>query len=808
MPKGTGHGRKEGIAVEEIIRVSVRSLVEFILRSGDIDNRRGAMADKDAMLLGGRLHRKIQGRMGSAYQAEVSLAGTFPTDAKQFREKLEGPPFFITVEGRADGIIQEQDGVAVDEIKGVLRSLEHVTEPVGVHLAQAKCYAYLYARENGQKEMTVQMTYCNLETEEIKRFRETYSFEKLEEWFFSVLEEYRKWASWQLRWRETRKESIRQIEFPFPYREGQRDLAAAVYRTIARKKKLFIQAPTGAGKTISTIFPAVKAVGEGLGDKLFYLTAKTIARTVAEEAFALLKQQGLRYKTVTLTAKEKICRCEETECNPDACPYARGHFDRINDAVFDMITTQETFGREELEAQADKWMVCPFELSLDVSLWVDAVICDYNYVFDPRAHLKRFFAENVKGDYLLLIDEAHNLVERGRDMFSAQLYKEDFLALKREVKDVSRKMSRALERCNQYLLGLKRECENYEILENVGMFPVTLMNLCGIMEKFLEDSKTRELNDHVLGFYFQIRSFLDICDRLDDCYVVYTELEEDGRFKLKLYCVDPSVNIQECLDKGNSTIFFSATLLPIDYYKSLLSRAADDYAVYASSCFDQKRKLVLVGQDTSSRYTNRGPAEYRKIAAYIRAAVEGKRGNYLVFFSSYRMMEDVAEAFHGLKPAHTELLCQTSRMTELQREEFLKAFQENREESLVGFCVMGSFFGEGIDLKRDRLIGAILVGTGLPQVCNEREILKNYFDKSGGDGFRYAYLCPGMNKVLQAAGRVIRTEEDQGIILLLDERFVQYRYRQMFPREWSDYQVCRLDTIEEKIKEFWDHCSK
>ena len=790
--------------MEQNIRISVRSLVEFILRSGDIDNRRGTMADKDAMLLGGRLHRKIQGRMGSAYQAEVFLSGIFPADSLHFQSRLEKTDFSITVEGRADGIIQEDGGVAVDEIKGILRSLEYLTEPVPVHLAQAKCYAYLYSLDRQLETITVQMTYCNLETEEIRRFRELYTFQELEQWFFSVLEEFRKWAAWKLEWKKIRQDSIRLVEFPFPYREGQKELAAAVYRTIARKKKLFIQAPTGTGKTISTVFPAVKAVGEGLGDKIFYLTAKTIARTVAEEAFALLKKQGLMYKTVTLTAKEKICRCDGMECNPEACPYAKGHFDRINDAVFDMITTQEAFGREELEKQADKWMVCPFELSLDVALWVDAVICDYNYVFDPRAHLKRFFAEGVKGDYLFLIDEAHNLVERGREMFSAKLYKEDFLALKREVKDVSRKMARALERCNQVLLGLKRECEGYEILENVGMFPVSLMNLCGIMEKFLEDSRNHELNDHVLDLYFQIRSFLDICDRLDECYVIYTEFEEDGRFKLKLYCVDPSVNLQECLEKGNSTVFFSATLLPIDYYKRLLSREPEDYAVYASSCFDPRKKQVLVGQDTSTRYTNRSTSEYQKIASYIERTVKGKKGNYLVFFSSYRMMEDVAVCFEEIRPENTQLLCQNSRMTEKQREEFLEAFAEGREESLVGFCVMGSIFGEGIDLKRDRLIGAIIVGTGLPQICTEREILKNYFDRAGGDGFRYSYLCPGMNKVLQAAGRVIRTEEDRGIILLLDERFTQYQYRWMFPREWSDVQVCRLNNIEQKVQDFWE----
>ena len=786
--------------MEQEIRIAVRSLVEFILRSGDIDNRRGTMADKDAMQMGSRLHRKIQGRMGAAYQAEVYLSDTFPCGA-----------FSLTVEGRADGIIREGEGTVVDEIKGVLRELEYVEEPVPVHLAQAKCYAYLYARKQGLEEMGVQMTYCNLETEEVKHFRSRYSFEELEQWFMGVLEEYRKWAEYQIQWRKIRQDSIRRTEFPYPYREGQRELAAAVYRTIARKKKLFIQAPTGTGKTISTVFPAVKAVGEGLGDKIFYLTAKTMARTVAQKAFALLGRQGLRYKVITLTAKEKICLNEETECNPDACPYAKGHFDRVNDAVYDMLTAGTSFGREEIQAQAEKWRVCPFELSLDLSLWVDGVICDYNYVFDPRARLKRFFADGVKGDYLFLIDEAHNLVDRGREMFSAALWKEEFLSLKKAVREeagarggaLAGKLIRGLERCNRQLLELKRECDGCQVRESVGMLPIALTGLAGVMEKFLEDSGNRELNEKVLDLYFEISSFLDICDRLDECYVIYTELQGDGRFMIRLFCVDPSVNIQECLNKGNSTIYFSATLLPIDYYKRLLSREPEDYAVYARSCFDQNRKQVLVGQDASTRYTSRNREEFQKLAAYIQKTVQGRKGNYLVFFSSYRMLEEVAACFEEIRPENVRILCQTAGMREEEREAFLEEFSEEPEETLVGFCVMGSIFGEGIDLKRNRLIGVIVAGPGLPQVCSEREILKQYYDRRGMDGFQYAYLCPGMNKVLQAAGRVIRTEEDRGIILLLDERFARYPYRRMFPREWADWGLCTVENIEEKVKEFW-----
>ncbi|MDO4341060.1 MAG: ATP-dependent DNA helicase, partial [Eubacteriales bacterium] len=716
------------------IRISVRNLVEFILRSGDIDNRKGGFAEKEAMQAGSRIHRKIQGKMGGGYRAEVPLTIDIP-----------GEGYILTVEGRADGIFREEE-VYIDEIKGVYRDVLSLQEPVPVHLAQAKCYAYIYGSQNGLSRICVQMTYCNLETEEIRRFRQGFDLEELETWFFDVAGQYQKWAEHQKKWRETRQASLKKLEFPFPWREGQKDVASSVYRTILRKKKLFIQAPTGTGKTISTIFPAVKAVGEGLADRIFYATAKTITRTVAEDTYEILRQQGMRLKSITLTAKEKICFLEETECNPEACPYAKGHFDRVNDAVFDLIGTEEVFSRPVIEKYAEKWQVCPFEFGLDAALWADAVICDYNYIFDPRAKLKRFFGEGVKGDYLFLIDEAHNLVERAREMFSAVLYKEDFLALKKEIKPYSQKMARALNRCNTWLLERKRECDGVKVWTEIGTFPIYLMNLCGIMEDFLEDSRNPEINEKVLELYFQARRFLDTCDLLNENYVIYTELCEDGRFLIRLYCVDVSENLQECLEKGKSTVYFSATFLPIHYYKSLLSTEKDNYAIYAHSMFSPEKRRVLIGTDTSSRYTSRSVQEFRKMAEYILQIIQAKRGNYMAFFPSYRMMEEVAEQFGELceeRGDPVRLLCQTSGMKEEEREEFLDQFEQAHENGLAGFCVMGGIFGEGIDLRNDRLIGAVIVGTGLPQVCNERELLKQFYDQRGQDGFFYAYMCPG-----------------------------------------------------------------
>ncbi len=776
----------------EQIKISVRNLVEFVLRSGDIDNRRGKAGQKEAMQEGSRIHRKIQRRMGADYLPEVPL-----------KLEIEKEKYQIVVEGRADGIIIQEENVTVDEIKGVYMDINAMEHPIEVHLAQAKCYAYIFASKQELKEISVQMTYCNLDTEEIRRFKESYSFEEIREWFEGVISLYQRWADFQYEARMERNISIAELEFPYPYREGQKELAAGAYRTIMRKKNLFVQAPTGTGKTISTVFPAVKAVGEGLADKIFYLTAKTITRTVAKEAFDLLREHGYQGRVITITAKEKLCLCEEMDCNPVHCPYAEGHYDRVNDAVFFLINRKKDLTREVLAEQAEQFRVCPFEMCLDAALWVDDIICDYNYVFDPNVYLKRFFAEGVKGEYIFLIDEAHNLVDRGREMYSAVLYKEDFLKMKKIIKEYSRKCMKAFEKCNSQLLEQKRECENYEILDNIGILVLSLMQLGAALEEFfLKDIAFPEKKE-VLDFYLELRHFLNMYERVDENYVIYAEHEMDGRFKLKLYCVDTAVNLQECLDKGRSTIFFSATLLPIQYYKKLLSTKEDNYAVYAQTVFSQEQRLLVIGTDVSSKYTRRNDTEFEKIARYIYEVAKGKKGNYMAFFPSYKMMEQVLEKFYALNLGEMECAVQKTGMREQEREEFLETFRIERENTLVGFCVMGGIFSEGIDLKHEALIGAIIVGTGIPQISNEREILKNFYDRRCREGFAYAFRYPGMNKVLQSAGRVIRTMEDKGVIVLLDERFLQPGYIRMFPREWENYEKVTVETVQESVKKFW-----
>lgn len=802
------------------LHISVRTLVEFIFREGDIDNRSGKLANTEAMMEGSRIHRKIQKSMDASYRAEVPL-------------KLELElTYLLVIEGRADGIafgefipdeesapysgteqtmdhIREKNNTVnkkiwyIDEIKGIYRNVAAMETPYYVHKAQALCYAYIYALQNHLEEIGIQMTYCNLDTEELRYFREIYTWEQLRNWFENLLAEYRKWADWQMLWKKRRQVSIKSLEFPFPYREGQKKLVSDVYRTIMRKKTLFLEAPTGVGKTISTIFPAVKAVGEGLADRIFYLTAKTITATVAKETFLLLEKEGYEAKVIQLTAKEKLCLCEEMDCNPVHCPYAKGHFDRVNAAVFDLLQKKNLLTREEILKQAEEYQVCPFELSLDTASFADDIICDYNYVFDPNVYLKRFFQEGVKGDYIFLVDEAHNLVDRSREMYSESLYKEDVLAVKRILKPHSSKICRTLDKCNRAMLGMKRECESCRELESVGTLNFHLMRLASQMDEFLEKPRDFPEKKTVMDFYFTLRNFLTIYDMVDDHYVIYSRIAEDGRFFIKLFCVDPSANLQKCIDRSNSTIFFSATLLPVSYYKRLLSTKEDNYAVYAKSTFQENQRLLALGRDVSTKYTRRNEQEYRKIADYIAAVTGAKEGNYMIFFPSYKLMQDVYDIFLEQAGDDCMLLLQHSNMKEAQREEFLKAFDRKQEGTLIAFCVMGGIFSEGIDLKKDSLIGAVIVGTGLPQVSEERNILKNYYDRQGLSGFDYAFRYPGMNKVLQAAGRVIRTDEDRGVILLLDERFLAGDYLPLFPREWENRKIVSLPELKEELSKFW-----
>ena len=780
------------------IKLSVRNLVEFILRSGDIDAQ--FMSNARA-LEGTRAHQKIQNaNKDKGYSPEVTL-----------KYSVDYQGFTFIIEGRADGVITTEALTIIDEIKSTSRPLEHLEEHYNeTHWAQAKCYAHIYCAQNKIDRIGVQLTYYQLETDEIKQFINYFDQDQLATFFFDLMDQYLVWAHLTSDWVSRRDQSIKALDFPFEtYRTGQRQLAVSVYKTIAEHKKSFIQAPTGIGKTISTLFPAIKAVAEGHTAKLFYLTAKTIVREVAEEAFAKMKEKNLEFKAVTLTAKDKICFKEERICDPDHCEFAKGHFDRVNPALLDALQQENYFTRPVIETYARKHQICPFEFSLDLTIWCDCVICDYNYVFDPRVYLKRFFSENG-GDYTFLIDEAHNLVDRARSMFSAELYKKPMLELKKLFKDEEPRIAKSLGKLNSFMITMRKltgaEPYYHQANEPKDIYPL-LNKFILESEEWLASHEGSESHEKLLEFYFNVLTFMRTAEFYDERYITYVENSKDDT-KLKLFCLDPSHLLSEAIKRGKAAIFFSATLSPLDYFSEILGGGDDCYRMIFPSPFDVNNRALLIADNISTKYRNREKT-YLSVAEYIKSVLTQRQGNYMVYFPSYQYMNTVYELFTERFP-DVIAVRQSPEMSEEDREDFLNLFRPDSNDGILGFCVLGGIFSEGVDLKHDELIGAIIIGVGLPQICFERNIIRDYFNQKNHCGYEYSYLYPGMNKVLQAAGRVIRTETDQGVILLIDERFSNRDYQQLFPREWFPHKrVGNLNELEISLKNFWaDHLSR
>jgi DNA excision repair protein ERCC-2 len=781
--------------MEKKVRLPIRKLVEFILRSGDIDSR---YAPRDRMTEGTRLHRTLQKKSAEKYESYIS-------EVRLTAEvECRGTPYVL--EGRADGIFTDGGRTYIDEIKTTVSTLETLDENNITHWAQARCYAFIYASQNALDVISVRLTYSSLETGETKHYVRDYSFGELQTFLTELLEKYAAWAAFSAEWAATRDASVKELQFPFPeYRKGQRELAVRVYRTIEAGKKLFAQAPTGTGKTVSALFPAVKAMGEGKTSKIFYLTAKTITRQVAEEAFCRMRQGGLRLKTLTLTAKEKICFREETSCRPEVCAYAKGYFDRANDAVYDVITHCDSITRSVIEEYAEKHTACPFELALDVSLWVDCVVCDYNYVFDPRAYLRRFFADGEGGDYVFLIDEAHNLADRAREMFSAQLTKTRFYDIKKRFKGRNKQLDKVLNGINKYMLELRKQCleqgfsvtpdKPEALLEQVAGFT----SVCELMLK--ENGALGEDTDF-LQLYFEALNFALVCDFYDERYTTFVEADR-GEVSIKLFCLDPSFLLSEAMKRGGSAVLFSATLTPLGYFRDILGGDAGDSLLALDSPFDSGSLCLLTADRISTTFKNREQSA-GKIAGLIGSFVSRKTGNYIVYFPSYKYMKDVFTQFAEAFP-HIHAVEQGPSMPEEEREKFLSAFVEEPEETLVAFCVLGGIFSEGIDLVGNRLIGTVIVSVGLPQLSVQQNIIRDYFNARNGMGFEYAYMYPGMNKVLQAAGRVIRSQTDVGAVLLVDERFGRRDYVRLFPRHWQGCRRVRdSESLEEVLDAFWE----
>lgn len=799
---------------ENQVRISVRNFVEFVLRSGDLDSR---FTGSSRAIEGTKAHQKIQ----QEYKEKFSAGKQIPIEDIMEGQKakihysaevalkynIDYKGFNFLIEGRADGVIVEEGKTIIDEIKTVSRPLEFIDEEYNlIHWAQAKCYAYIYALQNQLGNIEVQLTYYNVNLDSKKLLRKNFNIEELQGFFIDLLDRYYMWVEFIKKWKNKRDMSIKTLKFPFEnYRPGQRELAVSVYGTIRDKKKLFAQAPTGIGKTISTLFPAVKALGEEKISKIFYLTAKTSTGFVAEETIDKLVALGLRLKTTTITAKEKLCFMEKTNCNPIYCEYAKGHYDRVNDALYKAISLEDIFTRDIIEKYSREYKVCPFEFTLDLTLFSDCIICDYNYVFDPRVYLKRHFENNDSSEFAILVDESHNLPERSREMFSAELYKSPILNLKKQTQGKSRKLSSALGKLNKFMVGLKKLCDtnNHFIDKN---FPKDISALLQIFnreaEEYLLSDEVGEEQEELVQLYFDSLNFTKILEFYDERYVTYAE--DTGKdVKIKLYCLDPSQLLSKALKRARTAIFFSATLIPMEYFQSILGKEDDDYVIRLNSPFDTNNRTFLIADRISTKYKYRANT-YDKIVEYIAAVVRAKTGNYIAYFPSYQYMNEIYIRYIEKYP-NDKTIIQTSNMTEQEKVDFLENFKDRTNDNILGFCVLGGTYAEGIDLTEDRLIGTIIVGVGLPQICLERDIIKNYFQEKNGNGYEYAYIYPGFIKILQSVGRLIRTENDKGVILLIDERYSEYAYRRLFPREWYPNMIVNnKDEVSKTIKEFWN----
>ena len=781
---------------QTLIKISVRELVAFALKTGDLGS---PFMSTSRAVEGTRGHQLVQQSRPPEYEPEVAI---------NFLHDVE--PVGLQISGRIDGVLFDADGgrLLIEEIKTTYGSVDFHRDDNLVHWAQAILYGHFMAVKHDLDEVDIQLTYVQIGSGALREDRRTFSRVELATRFEEIIAAYLRWMTIYTQWCEARDRSIEDLPFPFPsYRDGQEELSEAVADTIESRGRLYVQAPTGIGKTISVLYPAVLAIGSKQIEKVFYLTAKTSGRAIAEKACNDMRGCGLEIKSITLTARDRICfnASGGRPCDTDTCEYAIGYYDRIDAALEDLFQ-RDSLTRTTIEEVARKHRVCPFELSLDTSLWADIIICDYNYVFDPKAYLRRYFLDR-SGAYTFLIDEAHNLVDRARDMYSAELRKRDVLQLVEALATERPQVARVLDRVNTYLLSQLERCEtdgdgsawfDRQAPEELAPLLQTFLELA---EPILSRNISAPYREALLDLYFSVFSFLRVLDLFDERFTTYGE-KSDRDMRLRLFCLDPSALIREALKRGKSATFFSATLTPVDYFRSVLGGERFDYTLELASPFPPENAGLIIDGHIDTTYRKRA-LSYADVAESIAALSGSRRGNYMAYFPSYQYMDEVCARFRASYPT-VEVHVQSRGMREAEREKFLTIFDGDNKHTVVGFAVLGGLFGEGIDLVGERLVGAAIVGVGLPQICFERNLIRAYYDEKEISGFAYAYSFPGMNRVLQAAGRVIRSATDRGLILLVDRRFIREPYPELIPPHWSRRtHTGSPEEITQAVAEFW-----
>ena len=874
----------------EQIEISVRELCALAFKGGSLDNRVPPHSLYRRAEEGREVHDKLRTLRESGKGLGVTAeAPRRPRGSEEIRYSVEPPPppayhaevplrhtcrmdgVTFLVSGRADGVWYDPaGGCVVEEIKSAspTGADRYIRSPREADLAQLTCYGYFLCAAKGLDCITLRLTYATAGREEEAYFADSImTAEQLAGGYAAILRMILPRAKDLVERETTLRKTAKRAIFPYTeVRDAQQDMIRECWRDMRAGKTLFAEAPTGIGKTMATLYPAVRCLGEGKCDKIFYLTAKNATRREAFAAVQKLNEAATPIRSCVITARESACICEaaktaaqpggnriSTYCNPLACPYAKGYYDRADSAIFDMLSGDKTvFSGLDIRAAAKKWQVCPYELALDLSELCEVVICDYNYVFSPSVYLRRYFSEGIPHTeghrYIFLVDEAHNLPDRARDMYSGSLSLLDVTAAQdilhawetrigddlifptedvgeaEEDRTAPRLSAVSLDDLVGVLSRMSGVCAESMVVDTDGVRrgvsldrnqPVALCetarNLSTLCDRWLRRNTAHPLYSTVDGLATSLRSFRTAADYFDRRFATFVEVEgEDVR--VKLTCLDPAGILRPILQKAEARVLFSATLTPNDYFADILGGDRDSVLVSFESPFPRDHLCVAVCDGVSTRYEDRD-GSCRKIMNYIAATVSAKRGNYLVYFPSYAYLEKVYALFVKKYPS-VRTVVQKQGMTYAEREAFIASFTPDSGELLVGFCVLGGSFSEGVDLPGRSLIGAVIVGVGIPALSSERNIMREYYDETRvttdpegggeGEGYAYAYTYPGMNHVLQAAGRVIRRPEDYGVVVLIDDRYTAEPYLHLYPEHWDMISSTEDPvSLNEYLASFW-----
>lgn len=848
---------------EETLIVGVGRLVDFSCRSGDLFFT--APAGPSAQE-GIRAHKKLQKQRPSGSEAEYSLKVSLP---KKFSE------YAVTLQGRVDILHPGNDlleSPLLEEIKTSYVPPDSVPEEQKqLQWAQLKLYAYAYCLQLAEQKQSLplaldlQAVWFDIKNKQVHRDRKTFAYEEVEAFTCDALERYCRWRRQVQQQLQQTREQARGLAFPFErYRAGQREMAVSVYRSVRDRQTLMLEAPTGIGKTVSSLYPSLKAMGENVLDKIVYLTAKNSGREAVLTAIKKMQVSDFEVSVLILRARKQTCACLNGSRERDldgACPYTKGFYDRLPDAR-EALLAKKIMTPERVAETAGEYQICPFELSLQMLPWASVVVCDFNYVFDPVVGLSYF--DDNPDRIALLIDEAHNLGDRSRDMYSAianragaqraakackpqypllhKAFKSSVQALARwsktsgpgvSVKNVftaegerSEDLPEALARAQARIIesvslslesgaALPEDVSDY--LREVYRY-LTIDSLMAAEHRiFSTVNERRTVNEsHAAtdllaateprtGVESDTLNEPRTANELDKTEKPITTNKQSinrSRYQeheVKLLCLDASDYLEKTYQKFHSVILFSATLRPPEYIQARLGLPQNTQSLVLPSPFSNSQLGAFLCSTVDTRYKQRDNS-VDSIIEIIHQTYRGRSGNYLVFFPSYRFMAQVAERF---EQRHTDIAIvqQTPGSSEEQRALFMQAFEENRQT--LGFAIMGGIFGEGIDYVGDKLIGAIVVGLGLPQINEEQELIKSSCEQHGHNGFDYAYRYPGLIRVLQAAGRVIRTEQDRGVVVLVDSRFTQSFYRRLLPSHWALKNCRKQDDLKLGLEEFW-----